>query len=262
EELAIRSVFIELTERRNLFAHCGGHVSNQYITVCKQHGIATDRLPDVGTRLSVDRKYVSRAYACLFEMAVKLTHVLWRKLLPNELKQADRSLNNIIFELIVTEQYSLAITMGKFGTEILKKHSNDEIRLFMKLNLAQAYKWNVSDEKCREVVSKEDWSSRGNHIRLAVALLNDDYQEAVKFMKRIGRSDEVEEHDYKDWPIFRDFRRRPEFLEAFQEIYGKPFAPIEKIIARLNTKWEDLKVDYVYESDIADEGCGSNDYSI
>src|SRR5262249_39837500 len=59
EELAIWSTFIELTERRNLFAHCNGHVSNQYITVCKQHGIAAEHLPEVGKRLSVDDKYMT-----------------------------------------------------------------------------------------------------------------------------------------------------------------------------------------------------------
>src|SRR5262245_24135533 len=116
---------------------------------------------------------MTRAYACLFEIAAKLTHVLWRKLLPNELKEADNSLNNIIFELIVSEQFSLAITLGRFATEILKKHSNDEIRLFMKLNLAQAYKWNGNGDKCKDIISQEDWLSRGNHIRLAVALLDD-----------------------------------------------------------------------------------------
>ena len=35
--LPIWKTFIEITERRNLFVHCDGIVSNQYINICKEH---------------------------------------------------------------------------------------------------------------------------------------------------------------------------------------------------------------------------------
>ena len=37
KDLPIFTTFIELTERRNLFVHCDGKVSNQYISVCKEN---------------------------------------------------------------------------------------------------------------------------------------------------------------------------------------------------------------------------------
>ncbi len=120
----------------------------------------------------------------------------------------------------------------------------------MKINLAQAYKWKSMPEKCKEIVDNEDWSSRGNHIKLAVALLKDDFGEAVILMRKLGIGGEVKEHDYKDWPLFRELRNRPEFFEAFASIYGKPYKPVEKIIARMNKAWRELKIEHVFESDV------------
>jgi hypothetical protein len=132
----------------------------------------------------------------------------------------------------------------------------------MKLNLAQAYKWQGSHEKSKELMSTEDWSSRGNHICLGVALRHDNYDDAVTLMRRIGKSDEVKEHDYKDWPIFREFRKQPDFLTTYEEIFGKPFAPTEKIVTKFSKSWNELKVDYVYENSLATIGIEETDFSI
>src|SRR2546423_10410038 len=45
KDLPIWPVFVEVTERRNLFAHCSGKVSAQYLTVCDNHGVKFDGKP-------------------------------------------------------------------------------------------------------------------------------------------------------------------------------------------------------------------------
>ena len=44
--------FIEISERRNLFVHTGGIVSEQYIEVCKKYGCIIEN--KVGDNLDVD----------------------------------------------------------------------------------------------------------------------------------------------------------------------------------------------------------------
>jgi len=39
KDLEVWPKFVEITERRNLFVHCDGIVSSQYLSVCKAHGV-------------------------------------------------------------------------------------------------------------------------------------------------------------------------------------------------------------------------------
>ncbi len=48
------SQFIELTERRNLFAHANGIVSSHYLSVCDAHNYQFLERPEVGDELEVD----------------------------------------------------------------------------------------------------------------------------------------------------------------------------------------------------------------
>ena len=52
-----------------------------------------DRLLDddieVGKRIEVTPDYFEKAYYCIFEIGVKLAHVLWRKHQPEDLENAD-----------------------------------------------------------------------------------------------------------------------------------------------------------------------------
>ncbi|MBU3640432.1 hypothetical protein [Polynucleobacter sp. Fuers-14] len=43
-------------------------------------------------------------------------------------------------------------------------------------------------------------------------------------MRNIGSNGSVKKRDYEDWPIFREFRSTPEFLEVYQEVFSEPFA--------------------------------------
>ena len=57
--------------RRNLFVHCNGIVSSQYLANCESHKVVYEREPTLGEELRVTRKYYDAAYHCIFEMGVK-----------------------------------------------------------------------------------------------------------------------------------------------------------------------------------------------
>jgi hypothetical protein len=134
-------IFVEVTERRNLFVHTNGVVSHQYLEVCRRSSCSSAKDLCMGQSLSVTREYFKAAYECLFEIGVKLAQVLWRKVEPDKIQMANMSLNRVTYELLVEGRYQLARVLLDFGTETLKKHGSDESRLPMVINRAQAYKW-------------------------------------------------------------------------------------------------------------------------
>lgn len=82
KDLSIWPKFIELTERRNLFVHCNGIISSQYISVCSEHKVEHHTECKIGDSLSVTPEYFYDAYMCILEIGVKLAQVIWRKLQP------------------------------------------------------------------------------------------------------------------------------------------------------------------------------------
>ncbi len=214
--------FIELTERRNLFVHTGGMVSRQYMETCAKHKATLGEGVYPGKTLSVTREYFESAHACLFEIGMKLAQVLWRKLKPTELPEADSSLTAVCYELLSEGRYKLARVLSDFGTETLKKHSSEQSRLVQVMNRAQAYKWTGDEEGARGIISKEDWTATAEKFKLAQAVILDRFEEAIEIMRRIGADGEVNKNDYRDWPLFKEIRKTQQFAEVFEEIFHEP----------------------------------------
>ncbi|HLJ23030.1 MAG TPA: hypothetical protein VKT71_02910 [Candidatus Acidoferrales bacterium] len=136
-------------------------------------------------------------------------------------KTGGRSLTAVCYELLSEERYSLARVLGDFATETLKKHSKEQSRMTMVVNRAQAYKWSGDEETARRIVSSEDWTAASDRFKLAQAVVLNDLEETLKIMKRIGNDGEVKKNDYRDWPLFLEMRKKPEFGKAFSEIFGE-----------------------------------------
>jgi len=224
KNLFVWPTFIEVTERRNLFVHTNGVVSSQYLAVCREHNVVFEHIPKVGDRLPVSTEYFQSAYRCLFEIGVKLAQVLWRKLFPGDIEKADTSVTTVIYELLCAERYDLAVTIGDFVFDTIKKLANDRTRRMLLVNRAQAYKWAGNAARCHELIEKEDWTACGEDFQLAHDVLKDDFESASKRMKKIGAGGLMQEHDYKDWPLFREFRNSEVFQHTYKEVFGHAFS--------------------------------------
>jgi hypothetical protein len=176
----------------------------------------------------VSDTYFKTAHAAILEIGVKLAHVLWRKIKPDDLKNADTSLIHITFDMLTEERYAIACTLLDFAAEVIKKYASEESRRIFIVNRAQAYKWSGNQEKARQIMMGEDWSASSDVFRLAEATLLRNFKAAANLVRRIGTdgyliSGTGPESTYRDWPLFREFRQSPEFLEAFESVFGKPF---------------------------------------
>jgi hypothetical protein len=219
EGLASWPIFVELTQRRNLFVHADGVASAQYKRVCEEHGALPDGFVP-GGQLEASRDYLICAYKCIYEIGVKLCQVIWRKLIEKEISQADDALNEIAYELLQAEKYDLATRLLEFASDVVKKHSSDKSRRIFLINLAQAYKFGPVEKSARDAICRMDWSATGDNFKICLAVLDDDFVQASVIMRRIGTTGVVSKSSYLDWPIFKVFRETLEFKTVYTEIFG------------------------------------------
>lgn len=222
KDLDVWPCFVELTERRNLFVHCDGMVSSQYISVCGKFKDAITEKFTISDVLNVDAAYFAKAYAALYEIGVKLGHVLWRKLLPNDIGPADSHLNELAFDLLAAEKYTLAKVLLKFATETLKKYNSDVDRRVFLVNYCIALK-HLNDNSYKNIIASEDWTACSQDFHLAVAVLKMEYLVAAGIMVEIGRDGRISEREYRTWPLFHEFRQSEEFKKSFKRIFKKEF---------------------------------------
>jgi hypothetical protein len=162
----------------------------------------------------------------IYEIGVKLAHTLWRKLAAESRLEADWHIVGLGFELIREGKYELSKILFDFAVA-QKKFGNSEVRRTFIINRAQSYKWLGEEKIMREILQAEDWSDTSNKFKLGVAVLTEDYEGAVEIMKQIGASGSVAKTDYRDWPVFKEFVKRDEFLSTFKEVFGVEFAEIQ-----------------------------------
>ncbi len=221
KDLPSFSEFIEITERRNLFVHCNGAVSRQYIENCRENDVKGIDELKIGSLLDAKPAYFSKCYMTLFEIGVKLGHVMWRKLKPEENDEADGHLNEICYELLIKGHYKLAINLLTFATETLKKHTQEMVCVFT-INKALAYYLSNKKQDCIKVLDKHDWSATNDKFKLAIEILKENYKESLEIMKSIGSKNEhLNGEAYRDWPLFNDIRKTEEFKQTYKEIFGE-----------------------------------------
>lgn len=215
EGLSVWPTFIELTERRNLFVHNRGIITNQYLNVCNKYNIDLPKNIQIGNQLFVTPEYFRSAYECIFEVGVKLAHVLWRKLQPEDRESADQHLNNVCYDLLAAEQFKLASILLDFATSTLKKYTDEQRRLTFIVNRAQAYKWMGNSEAAQKIISSEDWSATNDVFKLAEAVILDEFGKADDLVKKIGKNGDISKTSYRGWPLFREYRLSEGFIKTF-----------------------------------------------
>jgi len=212
--------FIECAQRRNLFTHCDGVVSKQYIEACKSAGFKFKNEPLVGEQLHIGADYFFLSCHIVSEVAVMLGHTLWRKTQPKDLEKADSHLSRLVFDFLHMENWDKSIALSQFALR-LPEISKEEIERIFTVNYAIALKSINKNSAAKNVLDKKDWSATTYDFKLAYAVLTDNYSDARFYMEKMGKSGEIfNELSFHDWPIFKDFRSKEEFFEGYKTVYG------------------------------------------
>jgi hypothetical protein len=221
DNLSSWSTFIELVERRHLFAHTGGRVNDQYVQTCEENKVTIE--VKEGEYLGVSEAYFEEIYRCLFEVGVRIGQAAFRRLYPDKLGIADRSLNQIGYGLLRSEQWELAEIVFDFALNIPRKLISGDIyyRMYL-INKCIALRQLGKQKETVDLLESMDWSAAHPKFVLAVHTLKEEYDQAEEIMSSMN-GDEPSEYDFLTWPLFKDFRKTEFFKRAFKKVYGKEY---------------------------------------
>lgn len=179
--------FVEAAQRRNLFTHCDGIVSAQYLNICSKEGYSFTHPICEGDRLELGPDYFLPTCELVMEAGLKLGQTLWRKIFPDEIDEADKHLNDAIYDALHFENWRRAQIYGEFAiSDSVSKKSSDLHKKMFISNLAIAYKFGDESDKSRKLLEGTDWSASLNEFRLCEAVLSERYDDASMIMKQIG----------------------------------------------------------------------------
>jgi len=219
------SLFVEMTERRNLFVHAGGIVTKYYLKRCKEvnYPVPSDVKP--GTTLSVSEDYFKSAITCIYELGVRLGFALACRLYPDNLEKIHYFLlDSIGFPLLQSERWELARRVFNFALSWPEKYIlNDEAKRYYVVNNAIALNHLNRHKDALDLLSKYDWSSQSEKMLLAVSVLQHKWKKAETIMSGMDGDKAFSEDNYRTWPIFKEFRATKEFRRAYKKVYGKRF---------------------------------------
>ena len=218
--------FVELSQRRNILTHNGGLVSDQYLVVCDREGHKFPSKPRIGDSLGVTIEYFFDAARLLSKVGLMLAYTLWSKVFPKESVQMHGALNDTLFRCLQQKRWHLVAELGDFVLSAPMRKEVSEIDLRIRIvNASIGLKFAGKDSEAVRLLESVDWTASYRDFKLAIAVLLEKYDDAVAMMKSIGKTGEIlEQHAYHAWPLFTRFRERPEFYEAYSDIYGEPFS--------------------------------------
>lgn len=254
--------FVEITERRNLFVHANGVVSQQYIQKCTEQNVKGIDNIVIGSKLGASISYIYHCYNIFLEIGLKLGQVIWRKLVGKEsYEAADDNLIDVSYDLLKEKRYELARVITEFGTHGPIKHEQKSSELVLIVNNALSFYLNGDKEKGKKVLGHSDWSAYNLKFQLARAIILEDYEEAVKLMKKSGKDGEIKKYEYC-WPLFSVFVETTIFKDTFREIFNCEFEKAENIEINLGVILRDGRralENMQKEEELASKLNGSND---
>lgn len=234
--------FLEIAERRNLFVHTGGIVSQQYIDKCNSFGVDIEGV-NHGTQLDSDMDYFSNAFMVYFEMGLRISQAAYRRLFPNELDKADKALNELSIKFMDEGEYGLAETIASFDLDIPEKlRSQDtEFLYFARVNRAIAQKFSGKDFE--NGLKGVHWNVFHPKYALCLHALRDEFDEAANLMLSEEIKKEVGQTGLKTWPAFRGFRDTEQFKTTYKILYGVEYVtdPDRNKILYENSSSEELE---------------------
>lgn len=214
--------FIETFERRNLFAHSQGIVSETYRLKLLEAG--WESVPDIGEKLSADPSYISERLQVFAEIGLKLAQVLGRKLdkSGSDLKEYEAAINDFGYQLIGHGHFSLAIEILNFGLSC-PKFADEGTKMMMEVNLANALKLVGDNEESEKILADRQWSTASLDFEISVAAIRCDTKRVVELMPRFQTSDDEAKWALRHWPVFVHVRDQDDFQHAYKSRFNENF---------------------------------------
>lgn len=208
----------DVAELRNLIAHHGGEVTNRVGFGLRSQKTKLLRPYKAGDSIFVTKEHIDLVHDILFTAAIAISQGVWRNLREDQRPYADHNFHALTYARLALEEFGLARRALLLGIKFRETMSLSA-RLVNTVNLAQTYKWLGDQDGCDNVLGSEDWEEHEEPFRLAVAVLNDEWESARVLMEKCAKENLVDRAEFEDWPVFRQFRKTEHFRSAFERAY-------------------------------------------
>jgi hypothetical protein len=215
---------LEIVLRRHLVVHAGSVVNAEYCKKLKNIKPLQSTLPEIGTSITIDAKYIKSSWEVIFSAGVILTHMIGKSIYyKNHDKETriipDSLLINTSVESIGNQQYAAAISILDYANKLTL--SNKELDMIVLVNLAQSHRWRGKKDECSRLLDKEDWNMYSSNFKLCVSVLREDLNAFKKSLKISYNEGTIGLIDLINWPIFQSIKQNQEFCDAINEVFGE-----------------------------------------
>lgn len=232
KECSNLSHFYEATERRNLFVHTGGIISNSYISNCRKLDIEIDENITIGKYLKANDKYISDTFYSCFEIGLKISQSGYRRLFNDSLLEADEGLNDLAIKFLNNGDFTLAKIICEYDINLPKKFRSDDGELYYFAIINRAIALKFLNENFEDGLKEICWDAFHTKYKLCLHVLRDEFDKAKLLMKSQDVIDAIKKEGFRNWPIFREFRKSTQFKQTYNEIFNEEFIldPEENVV--------------------------------
>lgn len=205
------SEFKEVYYRRNIIVHNNGNVNMSYLNgVGKSH---RENLKQ-GTKLSVDKEYLSKAFNLTYIMIYGT--IIDISSINKESFELDDSLHDYAFQHMIDKEWRISHYIYQ---NIMKKKTpatpTKDIEM-RKINYWISLKNLYGVEKIREEVTSYDVSAMEGEFKVAKACLLDDFKE-INALLEVYLNTNVYPQSIENWPLFIQYRQSKEYKKFKKE---------------------------------------------
>lgn len=199
----------EYRERRHLIVHNSSLVNKKYL--------ARTSNPDnyeIGDKVSINEEYFNDASKEFFLAGLLLSLNCWGKWDKQKTDEAIALIVQETFDQLNEEQYDLTSRLTKYAKQIEPRNEDQEDSLLrIRLNRCIALKKIGEKEKLQKELNKLNVGTSSPIFKLAYAILNDDHDSIIDFVKKANSLDEIDLQKYDKWPIY-DFLRDEDQIDT------------------------------------------------
>lgn len=209
----------ELFLRRNLFVHCGGVVTNEFLT--KEKAFHGDGFK-LGETVVLTDEYINNAWDSMYALGVVLVHLVAqnyakKKKLDEKEDEITFALSNAACEAIVSKRCYPAIEMLTYALKRSVKSMSCQLAL--NINLGLSYKLAGNRTEFARVLRWLDRASCSNEYKACILALKDDDKSLCSLLRIIAKEKPGFIADIYSWPVFDALRMQECFRQEIQKVW-------------------------------------------
>jgi hypothetical protein len=211
--------FTEAAQRRHLAVHTDQKVTRQYLQECEKahYNFGNDR-PEVGAALPLPPDYLRQSLAVVEEIGLKAIAFFGPIIGPLEVERLNEWLAEAVYFYVAEGRYPAAVSLGTMLIHP-RRTLPMPLRLRLTVNVAQAHKWMGNEDECQRLIG-QDWSAYDPDFRCAHAVLRDDIDQVIDYVKK-GPKDDRTFEGLVFWPLYQKMRESEVFRAAVAEHFGR-----------------------------------------